>query len=56
MRRKQLIGILIGSLIFGFLMAIRQEMAGLWQRTAIAGIAGLVLGLTISFSRKRSNT
>jgi VanZ family protein len=40
--------------LFGFLMSIRQELAGLWLRAGVAAAAGAVIGVALVVCRKPS--
>lgn len=42
--------LLLGCIVFGILMSIRQEVSGVWQRTAVAATGGLVLALTLMWT------
>ena len=46
--------ILAGCLFFAIAMAARDYANGIWNRTAIAGIGGLGLGVAIVFAQKDS--
>jgi hypothetical protein len=44
--------VLIGSLFFGAMMAWRHELTSTWTRAAAAGLAFVVLFLTIRNARR----
>jgi len=44
--------VLIGSIVFGAMMAWRHELASVWTRAAVAGLAFVVLFLTIRKARR----
>jgi hypothetical protein len=54
MNKKQLLGILVLSVSFGCLMAIREEFSNIFARAAIAGFAGALFGLGIYQCRKNA--
>jgi membrane protease YdiL (CAAX protease family) len=45
--------LIIGSIIFGVLMAVRGDLGSMWARAAVAGCAGAILALTIVRFRQK---
>lgn len=42
----------IGCLAYGLVMAFREEVSGWLARAAIAGLAGAILGVMLSYAIK----
>jgi ABC-type multidrug transport system permease subunit len=51
---SRIILFIIGCAIFGVLMGIRAEVPAVWERIAIAAVAGAFLGLAIAVLRGKS--
>jgi len=51
-RSSRWIWLIVGCVIFGALMGVREEFHSIWIRAGIAGCAGIVLGVSLLFSRK----
>ena len=43
---------IVGCIVFGLLMSIREEFDFIWLRVAVAGCAFVALGVSLSFFRK----
>lgn len=50
-RKRSLLLLASGILLFGILMGLREEFASPWQRSLTAAIAAVVLVLSVSQSR-----
>jgi len=48
----QMIKLLVGIILFGMLMGMRDNFEGRWVRAAVAGCAGGILGWIILQCRK----
>ncbi len=44
--------LLLGCAVFGILMGIRQEFSQMWLRVGVAAVAGIVLALTVMWTRQ----
>ena len=44
--------LLLGCAVFGILMGIRQEFSQMWLRVGIGAAAGVVLALTVMWTRQ----
>ena len=51
-QKSRLICLVLGIVVFGVLMGIRQDLPYRWQRTLAAASAGGVFGLSIYLYRK----
>lgn len=51
-RSRRLLPLVIGIMVFGFVMGCREEFEERWQRALVAAAAAMVLGLSISNYRK----
>ena len=48
------IRIVVGSAVFGVLMAVRTDLHGLWIRAGVAAVAAIILVLTVESVRNRA--
>jgi len=50
---SRVLRILVGALVFGALMTLRENAASAWVRVALAALAGAALGVTLVGARSR---
>jgi membrane protease YdiL (CAAX protease family) len=53
---RTITAIIVGSIVFGCLMALRAEASNSWVRALIAGAAGAVLGALIARKTQRKGS
>ena len=52
-KRSRLLRVVVGAVIFGALMALRESLGSTWGRVLIAALAGGVLGLMIAGAKSK---
>ncbi len=52
MNRGAFVPVIVGSVVFGLLMGLREQFQAIWARALVAGMAGAVFGLIVLFARR----
>ena len=50
---KRIAIIILASMVFGVIMALREEAHGLWLRAGIAALAGACLAVGLAYVQRR---
>ena len=54
-KKYKIISIVIGCIVFGAVMALRNIIPNIWIRTVAAGIAGAIFGLIIVLAKRKEH-
>ena len=51
-RVLRVIVVIFGSVLFGVVMGLRSQVQSRWAKNSVAGVAGAIMGLTITAARR----
>jgi hypothetical protein len=49
---RRVLIVIVGSALFGVVMGLRAQVQPRWAKNSVAGVAGGIMGLTITLARR----